>query len=594
MADVGEVRYKAKVDTSELDNDIKNVESTLKSSGDTAGSDLGESISNGLAEGVKKGEKKAKQPAQQAGKGIGALVKSEFASQVQELSSQIANIGQDLIKTGLDYNMTLESYQMNFTTLLGDAATAQDLVNQLSTMARETPFNTNNLADAAQMLLTVGYSADEVMPMLQMLGDVSLGNTDKMSAMALAMSQISSAGKLQAQDLNQLINAGFNPLQEISEMTGESMADLRQDMEEGAISADMVTEAFEHATGEGGKFYEAINNAGETTAGSLSNLQETFAALLGQMTEMLVPAIQTVVDWLSTLVEWVSEHQTLAAAIGGALIGITASLTALSVVMSVVAPLMLAFGAGFTAVLGPIAAVIAIIAVVAAGIAALVLNFDEVKAAITSWASSAWETISGWASNVVNVFKNWWASVKQGFSDMVGNVRTAFSNFVNAAKEAVSNAWNAFKSIDWIELGKNIISGIINGLKNAAGNLASAAMDAAKSAFNAAKNFLGIASPSKKFKYLGEMSGEGFEEGFSGSMEGAKKQAQISVASALGGAAMGAVSNVARGSLYETVNFSAFAQTPNAQIVVPVSIDGREVARASAWYMGEQLAWEER
>lgn len=119
-------------------------------------------------------------------------------------------------------------------------------------------------------------------------------------------------------------------------------------------------------------------------------------------------------------------------------------------------------------------------------------------------------------------------------------------------------------------------------------------MDAAKNAFNAAKNFLGIASPSKKFKYLGEMSGEGFEEGFSISMEGAKKQAQISVASALGGAAMGAVSGIPDTTFSNSVTFSNGGQMPNARIEVPVSIDGREVARATAWYMGEQLAWEER
>lgn len=594
MANVGEVRYKAKVDASDLDKDIKNVESELKSSGEKAGDSMGDGIADGLKKGIEKGAEQAKAPAENAGKGIGALVKSEFAGQVQELSAQLASVGQDLVKTGLDYNMTLESYQMNFATLLGNAATAQTLVSQLSDMARKTPFNTNNLADAAQMLLTVGYSADEVMPMLKMLGDVSLGNTDKMGAMALAMSQISSAGKLQAQDLNQLINAGFNPLQEISEMTGKSMADLREDMESGAISAEMVTEAFEHATGEGGKFYNAINNAGETTAGTIANLQETFAALLGKMTEGLIPAIQVVVNWLSNLVGWISENQTAAAAIGAAIVALTASLTALSVIMGVVAPLMLAFGAGFTAVLGPIAAVIAIIAVVAAAITALALNFDEVKATVTEWASSVASTISSWAASALGTLGQWWKSAKQGFSDMVQNTRTAFSNFASAAKEAALKAWNEFKSIDWIELGKNIISGIVNGLKNSAGKLASAAMDAAKSAFNAAKNFLGIASPSKKFKFLGEMSGEGFEQGFAGSMESAKKQAQISVADALGGAAMGAVSNIPTTSLSNSVTFSGGAQMPNARIEVPVSIDGREVARATAWYMGEQLAWEER
>lgn len=594
MANVGEVRYKAKVDTSDLDKDIKDVESDLKSSGEKAGDSMGNSIADGLKNGIEKGADQAKTPARSAGKSIGAIVNSEFANQIKEISAQLASVGQDLIKTGLTYNMTLESYQTNFSTMLGDAAKAQNLVGQLSDMARKTPFNTNDLADAAQMLLTVGYSAEDVMPMLQMLGDVSLGNTDKMNSMALAMSQISSAGKLQAQDLNQLISAGFNPLQEISKMTGESMADLRKDMEEGAISADMVTQAFKHATEEGGTFYNAVNNTGETTSGKLDNLKETATALAGQMTESLIPAIEGVTSWLSGLVGWISEHQTAAAAIGGAIIAITASLTALSVVMGIISPLMLAFGAGFTAMLGPIAAVIAIIAVVAAAIAALALNFDSVKATVLSWVSTVQEAIANWAEGVKSKLASFIDKVKTGFSNMLSNARDAFSNLLGAAKDAASNAFNAFVSIDWISLGKNIISGIINGIKTAAGNLASAALDAAKNAFNAAKNFLGINSPSKKFKYLGEMSGEGFEQGFSGSMEGAKKQAQISVADALGGAAMGAVSSIPDVPLSRSVVFSEGAQVPNASIEVPVYIDGREVARATAWYTGEQLAWEER
>ena len=78
---------------------------------------------------------------------------------------------------------------------------------------------------------------------------------NKLSSLTLAFSQVQSTGRLMGQDLLQMIGQGFNPLQIISEKTGRSMADLKKDMENGAISADMVTEAFKIATSEGGRFF---------------------------------------------------------------------------------------------------------------------------------------------------------------------------------------------------------------------------------------------------------------------------------------------------------------------------------------------------
>ena len=77
-----------------------------------------------------------------------------------------------------------------------------------------------------------------------MLGDASAGNRERFQRMSYAFSQINSAGILQGQDLRQLIDAGFNPLQIMAEKTGKSMLQLKKEMSDGAISADMVTEAF--------------------------------------------------------------------------------------------------------------------------------------------------------------------------------------------------------------------------------------------------------------------------------------------------------------------------------------------------------------
>ena len=85
-----------------------------------------------------------------------------------------------------------------------------------------------------------------------------MGNNEKFSSMTLAFAQMSAAGRLMGQDLNQMINAGFNPLQVISEKTGKSIAVLKKEMEQGAISSEMVADAFAAATSEGGRFYNML------------------------------------------------------------------------------------------------------------------------------------------------------------------------------------------------------------------------------------------------------------------------------------------------------------------------------------------------
>lgn len=183
---------------------------------------------------------------------------------------------------GIKFNAQMEDFQANFETMLGSAESAQVMLQNLTDFAKSTPFEMTGLADAAKTLLNFGVSSQDVMKNLQMLGDVSLGNQEKLGRLTLAFGQIQSTGRLMGQDLLQLVNAGFNPLQVISEKTGQSMASLKEDMENGAISADMITEAFEIATSEGGIFFGAMEKGSKTLNGQWSTLKDTINITLGE------------------------------------------------------------------------------------------------------------------------------------------------------------------------------------------------------------------------------------------------------------------------------------------------------------------------
>lgn len=93
------------------------------------------------------------------------------------------------------------------------------------------------------------------MPNIKALGDIAMGDRNKLNSLTLAFSQMTASGRLMGQDLLQMINAGFNPLSEISRKTGKSIGVLKEEMEKGKISAEMVTQAFYSATQAGGQFH---------------------------------------------------------------------------------------------------------------------------------------------------------------------------------------------------------------------------------------------------------------------------------------------------------------------------------------------------
>lgn len=211
------------------------------------------------------------------------------------------------VLSGVKYNSQMEQYITSFGTMLGSAEEATKLVNNLKEMGAKTPFETSDLAKASQTLLAFGTSAENLLPTLQMLGDVSQGNKERFDSLTLAFAQVGSAGKLSGQDLLQFVNAGFNPLNEISKMTGESMAELKERMSAGGVSAEEVAEAFKHATSEGGQFYQAMEAQSQTFNGQMSTLKDNAMSFIGELTQGVTNTLKDSV--LPTVNGWLEELQ---------------------------------------------------------------------------------------------------------------------------------------------------------------------------------------------------------------------------------------------------------------------------------------------
>lgn len=203
-----------------------------------------------------------------------------------------------LAKTGVEAAMAIEGLTTDFEVMSGSAERANSLLSEIAEFAAKTPFDKIGLSGAAKTLMAFGIEAEKVMPTLKMLGDVSLGDQNKLNGLALVFGQIQSTGKLMGQDLLQLINQGFNPLTEISKKTGMSVSDLKDAMAQGAITADMVTLAFKSATSAGGLFFNGMEKKSQTLQGKLSTLKDNFVTALQNMAEAFLPIMKAGVDML--------------------------------------------------------------------------------------------------------------------------------------------------------------------------------------------------------------------------------------------------------------------------------------------------------
>ena len=209
------------------------------------------------------------------------------------------------------YNANIERLQTSFETMTGSAEKAAEVVERLRTMGAETPFETTDLVRVTQLLMQYGFAADDAIEKMSMLGDIAQGNADAMTSIAIGYAQMSSAGKVNLQDIRQMINGGFNPLQEISERTGESMASLYDRISKGTMSVDEITESMRYATSEGGRFYQSMEKQSQTLNGQLSTLKDNlssfggmiFQPLSDKLRDALIPDVNAIIADLQSAFE---------------------------------------------------------------------------------------------------------------------------------------------------------------------------------------------------------------------------------------------------------------------------------------------------
>ena len=221
----------------------------------------------------------------QAGQKAGQSIASSFSN----LSIVVTGINSALEVTRKIFSFlsqpfeiaaNFENLETQLSVLYQSTDTAKAKLQELKEYSDKTPFTLSQLAEAETTLASFGLTAGQTSNVIKQIGDISGGNAEKLKSLALVFGQVSAAGKLQGQDLMQMINVGFNPLRTISQLTGESIEELKTRMEQGGISAQEVAMAFEAATSKGGQFYQMAEKQSKNFIGLVSTLKGVVESML--------------------------------------------------------------------------------------------------------------------------------------------------------------------------------------------------------------------------------------------------------------------------------------------------------------------------
>lgn len=218
-------------------------------------------------------------------------------------------LGSEMIRVRGEF----QSMQTAIETMVGEDIAGR-LIPQIKELAKISPLTMSDMVGAEKMMLGFNIQAEDTIKYLKAISDISMGESSKFNSLTLAFSQMSAAGKLMGQDLNQMINAGFNPLQIISEKTGKSIATLKDEMSKGVVSAEMVQQAFIDATSAGGKFYNMSENASKTINGQLSMMQD---ALDSVFNELGTKSESVIMDGIQMTTSLIQNYETVGKVLAG-------------------------------------------------------------------------------------------------------------------------------------------------------------------------------------------------------------------------------------------------------------------------------------
>jgi tape measure domain-containing protein len=354
-------------------------------------------------------------------------------------------LGLSMLKAAANY----EQSQVAFTTMLGSAEKAKELLEDLTEFAQKTPFEIKGLEDSTKKLLAYGIEQEKILPTLESLGNIASGvGMDKLPNLTLAFGQVKAATKLTGMELRQFTEAGVPLLDELARGFRRPVSEIQALVSEGKVGFGAVEAALNSLSSEGGRFNDLMAKQSTTLAGKWSNLADAWeiflrnegAALLDwgkQLVDVLIKMVENVlpkvISGIKTATKWLGEHKIVLVAVGGYLLG-----TMIPAIVSLGKTLVLTFAAT-----GPVGLAVAGLAAALYGIKWAI---DEIKGSSDDLAKSLPEkelkkTVQGFTISVREGGK-----MVEKFSDTVDEWEKRTTKAVSSISKNVNKAFKLLNS----------------------------------------------------------------------------------------------------------------------------------------------------
>lgn len=429
---------------------------------------------------------------------------SSFFDQTKRLKEVVNNIIdpisslQKIFKQGF----TADTQKMSLATFVqGNMQKAQEIHQNLTQYSGQTAYEVPSLVKAQESLMGAGLVPEGALGMLKQIGDIALGDSKKIEILATAFAKVTTQGKLQEATLTQMQQAGFNPLQVISERTGETMTSLQERMGKGGISARELAEAFRWATDAQGDFYQGAENVNSTLQGRFTVLMASIQSIAVKVYEVISPlliplvALSTMVfgalnEGLSWFIQKLQEENPIILGIAGVLGVFITAITLHNTYMAIAAAWQNRLS--WAVIKTNLAFLANPIVLIIAGIVALIAIITYCIVGVSGW-GKAWD-------NTVQGMKYLWEAFILTYKAHWNTAVNAFMAGVDLCKLA----WYKFKEAVGLGDSKEnqaMISQIQNDLQERAKSVAEGYKKAGEAGAKA-KEYFGKAGNSFEFKSL--------------------------------------------------------------------------------------------
>lgn len=242
---------------------------------------------------VNESTKSINQNITQTTKGIEGKIKAAFSVvAIEAFLSKVVSVRGEFAKL-----------EVAFSTMLKSKEKGNQMMAEVVKMASVTPFSVGEVASGAKQLLSFGVSAQEIIPTLTKIGDVSAGVGADISRLILVFGQVKAQGRLMTNDLMQFMNAGIPILSELGKVLGKTDAQIKEMVTEGKIGFKEIEQVFTNLSGAGGQFEGLMKKQSQTLAGSVANLEDAFEQMFNKIGKDAEPYLRKGIDLASSLVE---------------------------------------------------------------------------------------------------------------------------------------------------------------------------------------------------------------------------------------------------------------------------------------------------